>query len=279
MYGSSFESLLQRPYPFDPGWNQIWKYIALWELLAQSALTYCISPHIPASHPPLRCHQGCDNSAADATSAKGIITMTTGMSSVLSQYYLFMRKQHRYAEITHIPGRENVVADALSRFQTPSVELTKSSLVVVHWKNLLNQSGLHSFQSTATWPVTFSHTNCVLKMHVNEDRLGFGGVAPAGRVRLVLAFFLIHPSEPIWYRWRSADDLFVISVVTGCFHLWISWAHFCICLCHLHVLVSQCVTNPLHRSKTKRYSNCSLSCDIFVSCLVCDHRHHVNLET
>ena len=54
------------------------KYIAIWELLAQFALTFCIASHIPALRLRLRCHQGCDNSAADATSARGT-TMTRGM--------------------------------------------------------------------------------------------------------------------------------------------------------------------------------------------------------
>ena len=81
--------------------------------------------------------------------------MTRGMSFVLAQYYLFMRREHLYADITHIPGRENIVADALSRFQDPMVELRQSSFVSLSWKNLLNQSGLRSFQTMAKWPVTF----------------------------------------------------------------------------------------------------------------------------
>ena len=58
-------------------------------------------------------------------------------------------------EITHIPGWANVVADALSRFQPPQLELAMSSLVMIDWNDLVNQSGLHSFQSAAKWPVTF----------------------------------------------------------------------------------------------------------------------------
>ena len=77
--------------------------------------------------------------------------LTRGMSFILSQYYLFKRRAYLYAEITH----ENVIADALSRFQKPPVELLKSSLLMVCWKDLLNQSGVRSFQSTAKWPVTF----------------------------------------------------------------------------------------------------------------------------
>ena len=81
--------------------------------------------------------------------------MTRGMSFVLAQYYLFMRREHVYADISHIPGRENVIADALSRFQPSPVELQKSSLCTFCWKDLLNQTGLRNFQSTAKWPVTF----------------------------------------------------------------------------------------------------------------------------
>ena len=59
------------------------KHIAVWELLAQFALTFCIAPKFPQGHSPVVCHQGTDNSAADASAAKGI-TMTLGMSHILS---------------------------------------------------------------------------------------------------------------------------------------------------------------------------------------------------
>ena len=67
------------------------KHIATWELLARFAVTFCVESKLPVGHPPAVCHQGTDNSAADASAAKGI-TMTSGMSHVLSQYFLFMRR-------------------------------------------------------------------------------------------------------------------------------------------------------------------------------------------
>ena len=48
------------------------KHIAAWELLAQFVLSFCIASKLPHGHPPVKCHQGTDNSAADASAAKGL---------------------------------------------------------------------------------------------------------------------------------------------------------------------------------------------------------------
>lgn len=48
------------------------KHTEAWELLAQYALTYCIVSCLPCCRGPVSCHQGTDNSAADAASAKGL---------------------------------------------------------------------------------------------------------------------------------------------------------------------------------------------------------------
>ena len=77
---------------------------------AQFALTACVASTLPPGHPPFICHQGTDNSAADAAAAKGI-TMTPSMSNVLGQYFLFMRRTMVFSEITHIPGHQNAQAD------------------------------------------------------------------------------------------------------------------------------------------------------------------------
>ena len=91
------------------------KHIAVWELLAprhaQFALTFCIQCRLSPGHPAISCYQGTDSSVADATTAKGI-TSTPGMAHVDSQYFLFLRRGHVFANLFHTPGHANVLADA-----------------------------------------------------------------------------------------------------------------------------------------------------------------------
>ena len=75
------------------------KHIATWELLAQFALTFCIASMLPPGHQPVRCHQGTDNSAADASAAKGL-SMTPGMSHILGQYIFFSCESIRCTQIS-----------------------------------------------------------------------------------------------------------------------------------------------------------------------------------
>eukprot|EP00435_Cladocopium_sp_Y103_P072443 s581_g40.t1 len=130
------------------------RHIAAWELLAQFVLTYCIETRLPLGHFPLVCHQGTDNSAADATASKGL-TMTPGMSHILSQFFLFMRRHHVYAEITHIPGHLNTLADAFSRFEDPPFKLEESSQIPIKWQALMCQNDISVIQPDAKWPSTF----------------------------------------------------------------------------------------------------------------------------
>ena len=120
------------------------KQIAAWELLAQFA--YAIDQHLPRCRRPIQCHQGCDNSAADAVSA---------MAHVVAQYFMFMRRHHITANVTHIPGHLNHLADALSRFMPLSNPLDPSSQIAIDFKGLMCQSGIHITQPQAKWPQTF----------------------------------------------------------------------------------------------------------------------------
>ena len=119
--------------------NNMQKHIATWELLAQFALTFCIASMLPLGHQPVRCHQGTDNSAADASPAKGL-SMTPGMSHILSQYFLFMRRHQVYAEITHIPGHQNTLADALSRYVDLPQALDAQAQLELCWKGHTNKA-------------------------------------------------------------------------------------------------------------------------------------------
>ena len=98
------------------------KHIAALELLAQFALTYCIVSCLPRCRGPVSCHQGTDNSAADAASAKAYIaakglSMTPGMAMALSPFFTFMRRFQIFPRVTQIPGYLNVTADSLSWFK------------------------------------------------------------------------------------------------------------------------------------------------------------------
>ena len=132
------------------------KHIASWELLAQFALTFCINAHLPKSRGPIACHQGTDNSAADAASAKGL-SMTKSMAAVLASYFTFMCRFHIFAVISHIPGHVNELADSLSRFKQPlPVELSNAVKCEINWQSLLDSAAIFISQSGRQWPQHFS---------------------------------------------------------------------------------------------------------------------------
>ena len=81
--------------------------------------------------------------------------MTNGMAQILTSYFIFMRRHHVTADVSHIPGHLNQVADALSRFHTPPVQLDATSQIQIDVEALMNQSGIHVTQPLAKWPNTF----------------------------------------------------------------------------------------------------------------------------
>ena len=130
------------------------KHIAAWELLAQFVLTYCITCKLPASHEPVTCHQGTDNSATDASASKGL-SMTPAMADILCQYFIFMRRSNVFADITHVPGYQNQLADALSRFDELPQSLDPSAQQQINWRSLACQQGIAVSQPQAKWPSSF----------------------------------------------------------------------------------------------------------------------------
>ena len=131
------------------------KHIAAWELLAQFALTVCIESHLPRCRGPVACSQGTDNSAADASSSKGL-SMTPAVAAVLAPYFKFMRRYHVFPKMTHVPGHLNIVADSLSRFKQPLPDpLTVHNHCAVRWQELLASSPVGIIQTGRKWPSKF----------------------------------------------------------------------------------------------------------------------------
>ena len=130
------------------------KHIAAWELLTQFALTYCVVCKLPAGHEPVTCHQGTDNSATDASASKGL-SMTPAMAEILCHYFIFMRRSNVFADITHVPGYQNQLADALSRYDDLPQPLDSSAHQPIDWRGLTCQKGIAVSQPEAKWPSSF----------------------------------------------------------------------------------------------------------------------------
>ena len=90
-------------------------HISVWELLAQFSLSWMILTHCGPAPFSWRFNQLCDNTAAEAVSHKGLASCA-GLNHVLGAYFTWMRRHHVQVDIAHIPGEQNIVADALSRF-------------------------------------------------------------------------------------------------------------------------------------------------------------------
>ena len=151
------------------------KHIAAW--LAQFALSHCIVMRLPKCPGPITYHQGTDNSAADAASAKGL-SMTPAMSTVLSPFFMYMRR-------FHIPGHLNIIADALSRFQQPlQIPLKHDDFCDVDWQALSESSPVVIAQTGRKWPshfgISMQKSRVCSSLTVFVNRTVFGGVIGSG---------------------------------------------------------------------------------------------------
>eukprot|EP00435_Cladocopium_sp_Y103_P035275 s4658_g9.t1 len=111
---------------------------------------------IPAVLISLWLEEATGNSAADATSAKGL-SMTVAMAHMLTPYFKVMRRYHIFPAVTHIPGHFNELADALSRFKsTLPFNLDLLDQFHVPWRQMMSHLGIRIFQSDRRWPSHFN---------------------------------------------------------------------------------------------------------------------------
>ena len=125
--------------------------IAALELCAQLLLLWCIHQALPSCRGRLRVCLRCDNSAAEAAASKGM-SPVLAMSAVLKKFLSFQAWTGIDAEVEHIAGYKNVLADELSRLPKEAVPpLSQEDRVSPPLRWLLH-SGVCLMPSEARWP-------------------------------------------------------------------------------------------------------------------------------
>ena len=81
---------------------------------------------------------------------------STSWSFCVTLAFVFLFGGAVYPQLTHIPGRLNVLADELSRFKEPlSVAIDPRSQKSIPWIQLLQSSGIEITQTGRKWPSYF----------------------------------------------------------------------------------------------------------------------------
>lgn len=129
--------------------------ICAWELLAQFALSWMVWSALPL-HAHFRIFpQLCDNSGSEAVSHKGLSTKI-GLQWMVGRYFVWQRRNFFIADISHIAGELNVMADGLSRgkpCQELGLEIADS--FDIPWRSLCSFAKLHLKTSSGKWPASF----------------------------------------------------------------------------------------------------------------------------
>ena len=125
--------------------------IAALELLAQLLLLWCVHQALPSCRGRLRVCLRCDNSAAEAAASKGM-SPVLAMSAVLQKFLAFQAWTGIDAEVEHIAGYKNALADELSRMPKEAVPPLPQEDRVSPPLRWLLFSGVCLMPPEARWP-------------------------------------------------------------------------------------------------------------------------------
>ena len=130
-------------------------HISALELLAQLLLLWCAFAALPSARGLCQAQLRCDNSGAEACAEKGLSSVRS-MSEVVKKFLSFQAWAGIQADIEHIPGYRNDLADELSRLD-PGAPAPLAGTDRLHpplrW--LLSQRPRLE-PSTASWPEPFA---------------------------------------------------------------------------------------------------------------------------
>ena len=130
-------------------------HISALELLAQLLLLWCAFAALPSARGLCQAQLRCDNSGAEACAEKGLSSVRS-MSEVVKKFLSFQAWAGIQADIEHIPGYRNDLADELSRLD-PGAPAPLAGADRLHpplrW--LLSQRPRLE-PSTASWPAPFA---------------------------------------------------------------------------------------------------------------------------
>ena len=124
------------------------------KLLAQLCLLWLVDTLIPSCRSLVAVSLRCDNAGAEAATAKGLSGVRS-LALVLTAFLGFQRTHGVLAEVTHVPGFKNQLADELSRWLSGAPPLPLSSRFQPPVRRLL-AGGVNRLQLAppeAIWPL------------------------------------------------------------------------------------------------------------------------------
>ena len=131
-------------------------HIAALELLAQLVLIWLVDRTLPSCRTLVSVALRCDNAGAEAAAAKGLSAVRS-LAAVLTAFLAYQCRLGVAAEVEHVPGFRNQLADELSRWSQGPSPLPLEARAVPPLDILL-AGGFNSLQLApreASWPSHF----------------------------------------------------------------------------------------------------------------------------